>query len=190
MYITFGSRHLKFDKWANESEMKHYLSKFKDSFLTLGKNLYSGSLHYTITVDSPAGKFGIGISSDYVGLHPDLLLDYARQNLILGFGRSVYFIHIPSKKLVAELTLDYNFHQFLSLFHLGMSDFFLAQHEVGVKAISFDEVQKWDYTGNDIVTNITLEEKYVLLQYMESTDKHIILELQSGKLTTGILDSN
>lgn len=35
---------------------------------------------------------------------------------------------------------------------------------------------------------MTLEEKYVLSQYMKSADKYIIIELQSGKLTTGILD--
>jgi len=163
--------------------MRNYLNSFDESALVLGKSEYSGSSHHTITIFSNEIEHGIGISTDFGSIKPSILLDKSRLNIILGFGQSVYFIHIPRNQIIARFTIDSIFYQFLTFFNIGTSDFFWAVHEIGIVAYSFDGKEKWQHSFNDIITKLDVEQNTVLLRLMESPNDQIVVDIESGKPT-------
>ncbi len=180
MELTLGSYFLRVHKWNSVEEKTQYLNKCDLGKLELDNIRSSKTLHFTVTVFVGERKLGIGVDIDDVGLEPGLLLDLERINLIIGYDEAVTVIDLPSMNIVAHFDLDYMFYQFHSLHHLGFTDFFLVQSEVGIKAISYDGSVLWSYVASDIISSLTVSNHSIFIKFMD-IPKTVILSLEDGR---------
>lgn len=181
MNITLGSHYLKLDKWTNRAEMINYLNCCDQGNLIVGEDIYSNSSYYTISSYDNYGKFGIGIVKGNSDLSPNILLDYIHQNIIIGYDKSVCFINILNKQFFSKISLAYIFYQFYSLSHLGVRDFFLVSHEIGIVCIDYEGVERWSYISDEIISKVEIKENYLLLKFMDNLESEICLSITNGE---------
>jgi len=176
MYLPLGNSLLKIQEWETKPEMFYFLQKCDLGFIELEGRQSSQISYYTISCHTQNNHWGIGISSSSI-LMLNLLLDYKRENLIIGLDNGIYFIDIRLKKIIKHINLDHDFFfQFSTL--SNFENLFIVQTELSIFLIDFMGKIHWLYNAKDVITDVSIDKEEIQVKTLEN--QTLVLDLNTG----------
>jgi hypothetical protein len=165
-------------QWGDKGQMKRFLSSFRHSYYILDEAFEQQQEFYSVRIQStehPGTILLVGICSGGIGLLPSILVLAKPKTLFVGYNSRITIFDIDDAKSVFEYELDSLFYSFTLL---PAEDKILVQHETGMVMLTKEGVVIWKFLG-DIITNLQIDNGFVLLDFMDAPSVSLVLE--SGK---------
>lgn len=152
--IVFGNQYITLTHFELEYDFIEYLNNCDTNLVLDSDDLYSDT-YDVITVYSEE-KFGIGLSYDWQGLQPNLLMFSNQNNIICSFGNEIVCVNTVMKNIVFRHTLS---SPILSLEYISKKRLIVIIHEMGVIVIHENGEKIWSCGGTDVI------QEYIINDY-------------------------
>jgi hypothetical protein len=188
MLVSFAEHIVEFHLWASKDDLLNHVKKCDGGMLILGTDaaqeaaFYSAVVHFNYAARCQSKllktlprSWGIALISEGHGLKPHtLILD--NKTLVFGLNQKVVGIIADARQILFHLSFDSLFRAFI---HLEEFKILLVLNEIGVIAITEAGSELWRYE-KDIMTDCLIEERVLLIEFMDSPS--VRLNLLDGSL--------
>ncbi len=158
MKIVFGNHYITTTHFEIEYEFLEYLKSCSNKLLLNSDDCYSDT-YDVVTVHSEE-KLDIGLSYDWQGLQPNLLLFSEQKKIICSFGTEIVCIDCVLKDIVFRHTLN---SLIFSINHVQNRNLIVIIHEMGVMVIHENGEKIWSCGGTDIIQDYKVDDNSVYI---------------------------
>jgi hypothetical protein len=178
MRVSNGSSTVEIRRFSQKSDLLRHLQG-NDDFL-LFESPEQEQEFYSIVIQpnfigTKVGKRAIGICSEGQGISPELLPLPENHLLLVGFNDRVVGVNSESREVAFEHKLKSLFWSFAKI---PSRSLILVFYEIGVKAITTDGQELWDYS-RDLLTSAFTEGDALTLSFSDSPPT--VLSLNTGQ---------